>query len=72
MADSLAGPVDFTVPVKWGTSHPTLNCVTTPCYGGQWRLATSGPYKFDLVVVSNASAPVVKVQDKMKPMTWTA
>ena len=70
MADSLAGPIDYTVPVKWGTSHPTLNCVTTPCYGGQWRLSNGGTYKFELVVVSNASAPVVKVQDKMKAMAW--
>ncbi len=49
MADSLAGPIDFTVPVQWGTSHPTLNCVTTPTYGGQWRLSEDGPYQFELV-----------------------
>ena len=72
MADSLAGPIDYTVPVQWGTSHPTLNCVTTPCYGGQWRLSKGGKYQFELVVVSNASAKMVTVQDKIKPMTWTA
>ena len=37
MADSLAGPIDFTVPVQWGTSHPTLNCVTTPTL--RWPVA---------------------------------
>jgi hypothetical protein len=46
--------------------------VTTPCYGGQWRLSNGGKYQFELVVVSNASAKMVTVQDKMKPMTWTA
>jgi len=70
MADSVAGPIDFTVPVQWGTSHPTLNCVTTPCYGGQWRLTKGGKYEFELVVVSNAAAPMVKVQDTMKPVAW--
>jgi branched-chain amino acid transport system substrate-binding protein len=70
MADSLAGPIDFTVPVKWGTSHPTLNCVTTPTYGGQWRLSNGGKYQFDLVIVSNVTSPVVTVQDKMKAMSW--
>ena len=49
MADSLAGPIDFTTPVQWGTSHPTQNCVTTPSYGGQWRLSNGGKYQFDLV-----------------------
>ena len=66
MADSLAGPIDFTVPVQWGTSHPTLNCVTTPTYGGQWRLSNGGKYLFDLVVVSNVTTPVVEVQDKLQ------
>ena len=72
MADSLAGPIDYTVPVQWGTSHPTLNCVTTPTYGGQWRLTNGGKYMFDLVVVSNVTSPVVKVQDKLKPVPWVA
>lgn len=72
LAETVAGPIDYTVPVQWGTSHPTLNCVTTPVYGGQWRLTNGGKYQFDLVVVSNAAAPMVAVQDKMKPMTWTS
>ena len=70
MADSLAGPIDYTVPVQWGTSHPTLNCVTTPTYGGQWRLSNGGKYMFELVVVSNVTTPIVAVQDKLKPVTW--
>ena len=47
-----------------------MNCVTTPTYGGQWRLSNGGKYQFDLVVVSNVSAPFVEVADKMKPMSW--
>jgi branched-chain amino acid transport system substrate-binding protein len=70
MADSVAGPIDFTAPVQFGGPHSTLNCVTTPCYGGQWRLSNGGKHMYDLVIVSNASAPQVTVQDKMKPMTW--
>jgi len=70
MADSLAGPIDFTVPVQWGTSHPTLNCVTTPTYGGQWRLSDGGKYQFELVIVSNVTSPVVAVQDTLKPVSW--
>ncbi len=70
MADSLAGPIDYTVPVQWGTSHPTLNCVTTPTYGGQWRLSNGGKYDFDLVIVSNVTSPVVTVQDTLKTVTW--
>jgi branched-chain amino acid transport system substrate-binding protein len=70
MADSLAGPIDYTTPVQWGTSHPTQNCVTTPTYGGQWRLSNGGAYQFDLVIVSNVTSPMVAVADKLKPMTW--
>ena len=70
MADSLAGPIDFTAPVQWATSHPTLNCVTTPTYGGQWRLSDGGKNQFELVIVSNVTSPVVSVQDKLKPLAW--
>ncbi len=70
MADSIAGPFDFTAPVQWGTAHPVQNNVCTPTYGGQWRLTNGGKYQFELVVVSNVSAPQVAVADKMKPMTW--
>jgi len=72
MADSVAGPFDFTAPVQWGTAHPVQNNVITPTYGGQWRLTNGGKYMFELVVVSNVSAPQVAVTDKLKPMSWPA
>lgn len=70
MADSVAGPFDFTAPIQWGTAHPIQNCVSTPTYGGQWRLSNGGKYQFELVVISNVSAPMVAVADKLKPMAW--
>ncbi len=69
MKDSVAGPIDFTAPVQWGTKHPVQNNVVTPTYGGQWRLA-NGKYQFELVVVSNPAAPQVAVADTLKPMSW--
>ena len=70
MKDSVAGPIDFTAPVQWGTKHPVQNNVVTPTYGGQWRLTNGGKYQFELVVVSNVAAPQVAVADKLKAMNW--
>ena len=72
MTDSVAGPFDFTAPVKWGTAHPVQNNVVTPTYGGQWRLSKGGKHQFELVVVSNVAAPQVAVADKLKPMSWAS
>ena len=64
--DTIAGPIDFTAPVKEGTKHPFVNVVGTPMYGGQWVKGTKWPY--ELVVVSNAAAPEVTVQSKLLPL----
>jgi hypothetical protein len=68
MPTSIAGPIDFTAPVAPGTAHRVENVVSTQLYGGQWRLSKGGKYMFELVICSNAAAPGVTVQDKLKPL----
>jgi len=63
---TLAGPIDFTAPVKDGTAHPVPNVVKTPMVGGQWIKGTKWPY--DVTIVSNAASPVVPVQSKVQPL----
>ena len=67
MADSLAGPLDWTLPVKDGTAHPNPNGVTTPVVGGQWVPGTK--HMFDLMIVVNTTAPNIAVQAQMKPLS---
>ncbi len=50
--------------VKWGGKGPFKNVSKTPLVGGQWR--RGGKYKYDLVVVSNKSAPNIPVQGTME------
>lgn len=50
--------------VKWGGRGPFKNVSKTPLVGGQWR--RGGKFKYDLVVVSNKSAPNIPVQGKME------
>ena len=75
VADSVAGPFDFTAPVKTGTAHGVLNVVRTQLYGGQWLKGTvqhpldTKIYPFDLVIVSNVAAPTLTVQAKLAPLS---
>ena len=64
--DTLAGPIDFTAPVKEGTAHPVPNVVKTPMVGGQWVKGSTWPY--DVTIVSNAASPTVPVQSKVQPL----
>lgn len=68
MPMTIAGPIDFTKPVAPGTAHRVPNVVSTQLYGGQWRLSNGGKNMFELVICSNAAAPGVTVQDKLKPL----
>jgi branched-chain amino acid transport system substrate-binding protein len=54
-------------PVAWGKG-PVKNVTKTPLVGGQWRLAKGGPFKYDLVVTSNETAPNIPVTGKMEPI----
>lgn len=54
-------------PVKWGGQGPFKNVARTPLVGGQWKKGT-GKYKYDLVVVSNQTAPAVPMGGKLDPL----
>lgn len=67
LADTLAGPLDWTAPVADKTAHPNPNGVTTPVVGGQW--IPGKDYMFDLVIVTNVVAPDIAVEAEMKPLS---
>jgi branched-chain amino acid transport system substrate-binding protein len=67
--DTSYGPIDFTSPVKMGTSHPVLNVYKPPYCGGQWRKGTK--HAFELFICSNAGGPMVPVQSKIEPMVYS-
>ena len=65
--DTMEGPVDFTLPVKEGTVRPMPNIYKPPICLGQWVKGTKWPY--DLVIVNNAAAPMVTVQQEPTLLT---
>ena len=54
--------------IEWG-GKPVKNVAKTPLVGGQWRLGNGGPFRYDLVITSNALAPEVPTSGKMEPIT---
>lgn len=52
-------------PISWGKG-PVKNVAKTPLVGGQWRMTPAGPFKYDLVITSNAGAPAIPVADRMQ------
>jgi branched-chain amino acid transport system substrate-binding protein len=54
-------------PVAWG-SGPVKNVAKTPLVGGQWRLSQGGPFKYDLVITSNETAPNIPTGGDMQPL----
>ena len=57
--DTIVGPLDW-------TRGPVKNVAKTPLVGGQWRLG--GPFKYELVLTENATAPMIPVSGKMEPI----
>ncbi len=51
-------------PISWGAG-PVKNVAKTPLVGGQWRLTSGGPYKYDLVITENAQAPNIHASGTM-------
>jgi len=51
--------------IAWGQG-PVKNVAKTPLVGGQWRLG--GAFKYDLVIVDNATAPIIPVGGTMQPI----
>lgn len=68
--DTLAGPIDFSAPVVDENSLRLVpNIYKTPLTLGQWRKGEKWP--FDLILVNNAAAPMVTIQDKAAYSTQT-
>ncbi len=53
-------------PIAWKPG-PFKNVAKTPLVGGQWRLG--GKYKYDLVITSNETAPMIPTGGDMQPIT---
>jgi branched-chain amino acid transport system substrate-binding protein len=51
--------------IAWGQG-PVKNVAKTPLVGGQWRLG--GAFKYDLVIVDNAMAPIIPVGGTLQPI----
>jgi branched-chain amino acid transport system substrate-binding protein len=60
--DTIAGPVDFTLPVAEGTKHPNANVYRTVCAAGQWIKGTK--YSVELKITSNAGHEIIPVEQK--------
>jgi branched-chain amino acid transport system substrate-binding protein len=54
-------------PISW-KNGPVKNVAKTPLVGGQWRRATAGPYRYDLVITENVVAPMIPVAGTMAPI----
>ncbi len=63
------GPLDFTAPVKMGTSHPVENVSKPPHLAGQWRKGDKWP--FEPFICSNVGGPMVAVQSTLEPMAYS-
>lgn len=56
-------------PVAWG-SGPVKNVAKMPLVGGQWRRTPNGPFKYDLVITANETAPEIPAGGDMEPITY--
>jgi branched-chain amino acid transport system substrate-binding protein len=54
-------------PIAWDKG-PVKNVAKTPLVSGQWRLASGGPFKYDLIIAANGLAPQIPVGGKMEPL----
>lgn len=63
--DTVVGKVDF-------ASSPVPGLTKTALVAGQWRLAKSGNYKYDLVVTYNGSSAPFEVEDEFKLLSELA
>ncbi len=78
MADSMAGPIDFTAPVKPESLHIVPNVVSTPCFYAQWVQATkqypwdTKQWMYDMPPIENTMAPQIQPQATMLPMQYAS
>jgi branched-chain amino acid transport system substrate-binding protein len=64
--ETLAGPVDFTIPVEAGSRHPVPNVYRTVCAAGQWVKGTK--YPVELKITSNAGNEIIPVEQTTTPL----
>jgi branched-chain amino acid transport system substrate-binding protein len=57
--DTIVGPVRF-------KDSPIKNVSLTSLAGGQWRRTKNGKFPYDLLIVSNATAPQIPVEAELK------
>jgi len=57
--DTIVGTLDW-------SRGPVKNVAKTPLVGGQWRRNANGRY--DLMIVDNSIAPLIPVQDRLRPI----
>jgi branched-chain amino acid transport system substrate-binding protein len=74
--ETIGGAIDFTAAVDTSTTahgprRISENCYTTPLAIAQWRKGT-GAFPYDQVVVGNTAAPMVPVQDKVQPLSYSS
>ncbi len=62
-AETAVGLVDF-------TSGPVANCAVSGLAGGQWNRAPSGPWPFQLDLVSNADFPQIELTADFRPLAF--
>ena len=64
--ETLAGPVDFTIPVEPGSRRPVPNVYRTVCAAGQWVKGTK--YPVELKITSNAGNEILPVDQTTTPL----
>ncbi|MCL5734968.1 MAG: ABC transporter substrate-binding protein [Actinobacteria bacterium] len=74
--ETISGMIDFTAAIDTSTTahgprRISENCYTTPLAIGQWRKGT-GKWPYDQVIVGNVAAPMVTIQDKVQPLSYTS
>lgn len=65
--ETIAGPVDFTLPVEESGKHPVPNVYRTECAGGQW--VKGQKYPFELKITSNKGHELIPVEQTTAPLS---
>ena len=67
--DTVNGLIDFTAPVKMGTTHPVLNVNLIAIASGQWAKSQGGPWPYDVELVA-ASSPKIPLARPIAPIVY--
>ena len=67
--DTINGLIDFTAPVKMGTSHPVLNVNLVHIASGQWVKTAAGPWPYDVELVA-ATDPAIPIARPIEPIVY--